>query len=272
MQYADATKIPVIRGSDKALQPHLHRATNVDASEFVGENGLCNMTLPRGRKVKIFRPSRSPADAILKQLRMHGPVDYIVTGPCTNLARVLLRAGPEARTLIKRVFVMGGALKTPGNTGPINAKTGAPFAEFNFYCDPYAVDVVLSSGLDVKLVTWDTTSKLTISYERYRRLQPVNRVGTFCKKLMEHFFSSFGLALGRSFELNDPVTVLAAMGEGSFTRKRVAVITDGLQFGRSVISKSGYPVSVMSLDKARIPAFLDKTVGLLGLNEPKVLE
>lgn len=272
LQYADVTKIPVIRGCDKSLQPHLHRASNVDAVDFVGENGLCNMTLPRGSKVKILKPNRSPAEAILKQLRMHGPVDYIVTGPCTNLARVILHGGPEARKLIRRVFIMGGALRTPGNTGPINTKTGAPFAEFNFYCDPHAVDVVLSSDLDVRLVTWDTTSKLTIPYERYRKLQPVNRVGTFCKKLMEHFFSSFGLALGRNFELNDPVTVLAAMGEGSFSRRRVTIITDGLQFGRSVLSRSGYPVSVMSLEKSRVPAFLDKTIHLLGLSEPKVLE
>ncbi len=270
--YAGATKIPVIQGSAGPLQPHLHRARNVDAVEFVGENGLCNMSLPKGTKVKIHKPGKKLPELLLKQLKSQGRVDYVVTGPCTNLARLIMHVGDQTHKYISRVFIMGGALKVPGNTGPINPKTNKPFAEFNFYCDPYAADVVLSSGLPIYLVSWDTTSKLTIPFDRYRKLRALDATGTFTLKLMSHFYSSFGLSLGRNFELNDPITVLAAMGTGDFIPKKAQIVTDGLQFGRSILAPRGQKVMLMDLKKDKVEGLLRSTLSMLGLSEPKVLD
>lgn len=272
LAYAGAFKVPVLQGSGKPLQPHLHRDRNIDALEFVGENGLCNMVLPRGGKVKIVRTRSNLAERLLGRIEQEGPVDYIVTGPCTNLARVLLHDIDAARRSIARVFIMGGALSTPGNTGPTNPKTGAPYSEFNFYCDPYAADVVVSSGLPTYIVSWDTTATMTVSFDRFRKLKAKDSVGEFTLRLMSHFYHSFGLSLGRSFELNDPITVLAAMGEGAFSEKRIRIITDGVQFGRSVLHPRGSKVHLMSLSRPQAAALLERAIAALGLHEPKILE
>ena len=269
--YGGMTGVPVLQGSARPLQPHLHQDPDIDAVEFVGENGLCNMVLTRSAQVKILRPRQRFADRLLEVLAAGDPVDYVITGPCTNLARALIHDHAAVQRSVARIFVMGGAVSCPGNTGPTNPKTAAPWAEFNFYCDPYAADVVLSAGIPVYLVSWDTTSRMTISYERFRRLRARDATGEFTIRLMTCFFRSFGLSLGRSFELNDPITVLAAMGEGAYTERRIRVITDGLQFGRTVPDPGGASVLLMDLSAKEREVLLERALGALGIHAPKVL-
>ena len=64
-------------------------------------------------------------------------------GPLTNLARLMQRH-PGALELAGSVAVMGGAVNTAGNV--------TPRAEFNFYSDPVAANLVVSSGVPLTLV------------------------------------------------------------------------------------------------------------------------
>lgn len=66
-------------------------------------------------------------------LETNQKVSFVVTGPSTNLA-VLIRSCPQVLQYLERVLIMGGALGEGNIT---------PFAEFNIWADPEAVNVVL---------------------------------------------------------------------------------------------------------------------------------
>ena len=68
----------------------------------------------------------------------------VAIGPLTNLAAALL-ADPGLAGRLARVVVMGGAFEVPGNV--------TPTAEFNFFMDPEAAQVVLDAGVRPWLLT-----------------------------------------------------------------------------------------------------------------------
>lgn len=70
----------------------------------------------------------------------------LALGPLTNVANALT-ACPETMQTLGRVVILGGA-KYGGNKTPV--------AEFNFWQDPEAADIVLSSGLPLSIVPYDT--------------------------------------------------------------------------------------------------------------------
>lgn len=266
LHYIGCTDVPVIQGAAQSIQPHLHASDGVSAIEFVGANGLCNVTLPRNSSVTLGRPADYTAH-LVSLLRELAPVRYVVTGPCSNIAGVCRALGEEVRELISEVFIMGAALWSPGNTGPINPATGKSFAEFNFYCDPFAARAVLESKLPIKLVTWDTTQYLTISEERFRTLRSGGRAADFILDLMAHFFESAGRTLGRPFELNDPITVLAALGYGHFERHSIDIITSGTEFGRTIETEHGTAVDVFTADPQEQERLISSVLKILGVLE-----
>lgn len=69
------------------------------------------------------------------------PVDIVALGPLTNLA-VALRMAPEIAGKIGTLCIMGGGLRMGNRT---------PVAEANFYDDPEAAEIVLTSGAEILL-------------------------------------------------------------------------------------------------------------------------
>lgn len=68
-------------------------------------------------------------------------IDIAATGPLTNIA-VALRMAPDIAEKIGTLYIMGGGLYTGNRT---------PVAEANFYDDPEAAEIVLTSGADILL-------------------------------------------------------------------------------------------------------------------------
>lgn len=140
--------VPVAIGRD---QPLLEKV--VSAAYVHGEDGLgeLNASLPA--------PDRAPEPAhavdFLANLLAAAPepVTLIPLGPLTNIA-VLLRERPEAARSIHRIVLMGGAVGS-GNASAVG--------EFNIRQDPEAAEIVLTSGLDVTLYTWDVFTQVTFS-------------------------------------------------------------------------------------------------------------
>lgn len=140
--------VPVAIGRDKPLLEKV-----VSAAYVHGEDGLggLNSSLPV--------PDRSPepthaVDFLANLLATASePVTLVPLGPLTNIA-VLLRERPEAIAGIHRVVLMGGAVGS-GNASAVG--------EFNIRQDPEAAEIVLTSGLDVTLYTWDVFTQVTFS-------------------------------------------------------------------------------------------------------------
>ena len=77
---------------------------------------------------------RHAADVIVDAARARpGEVTLVTLGPMTNLA-VALEREPELPRLLRRLVLMGGAFRVPGNT--------TPTTEWNIHCDPEAAQRV----------------------------------------------------------------------------------------------------------------------------------
>lgn len=240
LSLAGRTDIPLIKGAEKSYQPHPLETDTVSAGDFVGKNGLCGVVLdidtdfPEEGNLKEEERYNKIADLIKRE----GPLNYIITGPCGTFAHVVDKLGNEAARYIQSVIIMGGALDTAGNHGPLNPDTGKSYAEFNFYCDPFGADRVLKSGIPVILVPWDLTERIVFLYKELSGFRSNSPIGGFVLDLMRNFLESYGNAYNRSFEFNDCITISALQGHGKFRDEKVSILLEGQQAGRIVRDES----------------------------------
>ena len=88
-------------------------------------------------------------------------VTLVPVGPETNIA-LAIRSDERILPKIKRVVMMGGS---HDHYAPTQG------AEFNVWCDPEAVEIVLSSGLDVLMVSLDATNDAILNYEQAEKIR-----------------------------------------------------------------------------------------------------
>lgn len=120
-----------------------------DEAGFVhGVSGLGNADLPYDTSLIAQQQAVS---FILEQVRRYpGQVDIIALGPLTNLA-LAVREDPTAMRHVRQIHTMGGGVYR-GNRSPV--------AEFNYWFDPHAVDLVfqeLGPYLPIYMIGLDVT-------------------------------------------------------------------------------------------------------------------
>ena len=131
--------VPVHAGCSEPLECDLRTAQSVHGADGMGDIGL-SLTGRVGH-------SQHAVDALIEASRRHaGELEVVTLGPLTNIATAL-RRDPGLAGRIKRCVVMGAVYDHIGNVTPV--------AEFNMWCDPLAVQVVLDSGLKPEFVGWD---------------------------------------------------------------------------------------------------------------------
>lgn len=130
---AGAPATPVFRGAEAPL------VLPLETAEFVcGPDGLAGADLPPPAGTAA---EGHAVDFLIRTLRA-APADGVTLcalGPLTNLA-LALRLAPDIAGRIRRIVLMGGALGLGNMT---------PAAEFNFYVDPHAADVVFRAGVPI---------------------------------------------------------------------------------------------------------------------------
>ncbi len=142
--------VPVYAGAAQALSGAMH-----SAEVNHGASGLGDVLLPVGAA-----PQTEPADVFLRRaLQQAEPqsISLLCLAPLTNIATAL-RAEPALAGRIKHIIAMGGAVRVAGNTSPV--------AEFNFYADALAADIVCQSGAKLTFVTWDCAWQALTSAQR----------------------------------------------------------------------------------------------------------
>jgi purine nucleosidase len=99
--------------------------------ETHGPRGIGYAELPVGRRPLS---ERHAADLFAEEARRRpGELTLLCIGPLTNLA-VALEREPALPRLLRRLVIMGGAFRVPGNTTPVS--------EWNIHCDPDAARAV----------------------------------------------------------------------------------------------------------------------------------
>lgn len=149
MDLAGADDVPVYAGCARSL------AQAADRNNLVhGDDGLGGTVLP-------LRGAIAPGHAVEVLLRALGADDpaglrLIALGPLTNLACAELHT-PGILRRAAQIDIMGGAAFCPGNV--------TPQAEFNFWADPLAAQIVLASGARLRIFGLDVTNQARMSAE-----------------------------------------------------------------------------------------------------------
>ncbi len=254
---------PVAEGATSPLEEAL-----TTAPEVHGDDGLggARETLPSPATTKVGEPAH---EFLARVAAEHaGEITLVATGPLTNLA-LAHRANPDALSAFRRIVVMGGAFEVPGNTGPV--------AEFNFYVDPRAADIILGAGLDVTVVPLDVTTGVMVRREELRALpswrsslraagpSALKTLAPVIARAIDHYvryqFAESGLDAGY---MHDPVAMSAALAPGLVGTREVPVrvITEGPDRGRSVEADDGRPpVKVaVNVDKVAVRGLIHTRV------------
>jgi purine nucleosidase len=135
-----------------------------DASWFHGRDGLGD----RGYVPSARTPEKEFAvDAMVRVIEANPGIEVITLGPLTNLA-LALRQSPALARNVSRCVVMGGAPCCEGNVSPA--------AEYNFWVDPEAAQVVLRSQLPIELVGWQLSRGQAVVNER--EIEEILALGT----------------------------------------------------------------------------------------------
>ena len=130
--WAGEKDFPVYAGAGKPLLRSL-----VTAEEVHGKTGLDGVELHE--PVCPLQPVHA-VPYLIDTLRKADDASITICpiGPLTNIAQALSLA-PDIGRAIKNIVLMGGNYFEAGNI--------TPAAEFNFYVDPHAAQVVLQSGV-----------------------------------------------------------------------------------------------------------------------------
>lgn len=145
LEAADRSDVPVARGSATPL-----KEKNVGASHVHGLDGLADLSDSLPDPVRALEKEEAVPFLAGHLDRAERPITLVPLGPLTNIAR-LLQEQPDAARGIERIVLMGGAIGM-GNASAVS--------EFNIRQDPEAAAIVLASGLEIVMYTWDVFTQV----------------------------------------------------------------------------------------------------------------
>jgi purine nucleosidase len=147
-EMANAPEVPVYVGAGRPLMRNL-----VTAHYVHGDDGMGNSDFPEPTRTTT---QGHAVDAILEYAdRFPGELEIVGQGPLTNIALAVAR-DPSLPSKIKRLIIMGGSNNARGNI--------TPAAEFNFFVDPEAAQIVCRAGFNIVLSPWDLCLRDGILY------------------------------------------------------------------------------------------------------------
>lgn len=170
----------------------LRPAAHIHGANALGGPVLPEPTVPLDERTAV----QLIADTLVASTE---PVVLVPTGPLTNIAH-LIQQRPDALHKVKEIVWMGGST-TRGNQ--------TPYAEFNAWVDPEAVDLVVKAGLPFTMVGLNITHQALITRKVRDRIAAIgNETARFGAELLAYFCASYDawedMAEG---PLHDPVAV-----------------------------------------------------------------
>jgi purine nucleosidase len=179
------------------------------------------------------------------------------TGPLTNIADAL-KINPAIKNNISRIYIMGGAVRVPGN---VEQPGHDGSAEWNFFNQPQAAADVIQSGIPITLIPLDATNKVPLTRKFIDRLANVAGQPSIAAQLASQSWQLVAGQEGSQYYFWDTLTA-AAMLDRSVVRienLKVRVITEGPSQGRTIEDPNGSSIEVaVDADQERVEKlFLD---------------
>ena len=216
-------KIPVYKGASGPLKRKLETSKFFHGKDGLGDTGPYE---PKGKIRKKYA-----VDKIISLLKENpNELEIIAIGPLTNIAKVFQK-DPEAFRLIKNLYVMGGIGEGKGNI--------TEHAEFNFWVDPDAADAVLNSGVEVKVIAWDTTQLYGYLNEKnFDDLEKINTsLSRFSIDIQQRGLEYYKVKYNEyKIDLADPLAMAVMINESDTVYKncKVSIILKGEKRGRDI--------------------------------------
>jgi inosine-uridine nucleoside N-ribohydrolase len=203
-------EVPVFAGCDRPI-----RRTPVTAEHVHGKSGLDGPDLPAP---EISLQDHHGVDFIIDALleAETKTITLCALGPLTNIAVALVRA-PEIASRIKEIILMGGGYFEGGNI--------TPAAEFNFYVDPEAADIVMHCGAPLTILPLDVTHSMLATKERLENTRALgNNTGDAIYKML-NFSERFDLKKYQwaGAPLHDPCVIAYVLEPEIFSGRHINV-------------------------------------------------
>ena len=147
-------------------------------------------------------PQPRAVELILRTARESDGLAIVAIGPLTNVAAALV-ADPALVDRLERVTVMGGAFEVPGNI--------TPTAEFNFFMDPEAAQIVLESGVRPVLVGLDVCHRTHLTRRQVAATRFTSELGRFVQHACSAWLPADGTDLDDGPYLYDSLALAAAV-------------------------------------------------------------
>ncbi len=182
------------------------------------------------------------------------PVTLVTLGPLTSLALALRSDAELVRAKVARHIAMAGNIAAQGNT--------TRYSEFNAWCDPEALDVVLRAELPTELVGLDVTRQAVLAPPEIARLAPQARwIQDALRFYVEFHKRAEGLD---GCIVNDIVPIAALINPSvlAFEEQRLVVdLEDGDHRGHTRVDPTGARVRVATrVDMAAVRPLLVERV------------
>ena len=172
LDLAHKQNVPVYAGAERSIFDADSRCNLVH-----GEDGLGGLAIPSTGKISAGHA----VNHLIRLLSEHqgDSITLIAIGPLTNLALAELLS-PGILRRAKQILIMGGALRCGGNI--------TPTAEFNFFADPVAAQIVMQSGARIVLFPLDVTSSAVMSSDW---IDSFHHLNTTCGKAVSHMLDAY---------------------------------------------------------------------------------
>jgi inosine-uridine nucleoside N-ribohydrolase len=219
-------RVPIAVGARRPMKRQL-----AVAIETHGASGLGYAEVPAAGVILDWM---KPLDRLLAA--QSEPVTLVTLGPVTSLALALRSEPALVRAKVARHIAMIGNIEARGNT--------TPHSEFNAWCDPEALAIVIAAELPTELIGLDVTRKLILkATEVYRLAHAGNPLANWL-----HDALRFYLEFHRQYEklegvvVNDVLAIAALLQPDSlgFQDLRLSVdLDDGDDRGRTRVDPKG---------------------------------
>ena len=205
------TPYPVYRGAEKPLMKPLETAADVH-----GADGLGGVSLPVPDWAEA--PGTIAWDALYACAKsMPGELRLVATGPLTNVATAFIKY-PDLPKLLHSVAFMGGSAGA-GNV--------TPAAEFNFYADPHAAELVLHGGAKLVMCGLDVTLQACYTMPQLDAMAATgSKAGAFVRACGVHAWEVFGKLGMDGFAMHDSCPVMYLAHPDLFDGEMAGVVVE----------------------------------------------
>jgi purine nucleosidase/pyrimidine-specific ribonucleoside hydrolase len=216
--------LPIVaKGYEKPLQKPPFNAAGIHGADGLGELDRFKEAdgTPRYPQLTIEPSTENAVDLLLKAAQEYDDsLTIIALGPLTNLAIAIQKDSATIKK-VGRIIIMGGAVTVPGNI------TAA--AEFNFFVDPHAAQVVMESGIPLTLVGLDVAMKAPLPRQvvednLQRRPSKVTQFIADCTEIYMAFYRDHEGFYG--CYLHDPLAMAVAIDSSLVTTESLYMMVE----------------------------------------------